>query len=704
MLVGGFSWAGLVLGQTIPSCIPSNTTPQVHVEGLSERVGDLTITCTGGSGLVQGSVFLTLNTNITNKQDDSGLPLNLAVSTNPGSASPVGTTVRLYSSSTLLVVASYTVPTPASQPVVFSVKGLRAAPGMLSNGVGSSTVTLTLVSVGLNMAGAGFPLPIALATTSLLTSNIGNGIPCVESPLPSPLDFSTFATTTSSSTIRLTEGFPGGFAPKEAGLGAGADTGTRIIVRFSGYGSNARIFVPDNIVGSSGTVSTSAGGYGTTVSSGSFTAGGNQLLFSRVNGADANGIGGSAVTTIAYLPPGTNQFTSVSEVPLSGGAGYVLYEVLDGNTNLKEIAQIPVFLVVPQTPCGLAISPPSFTVNLAPVSNVSVGTSTDAIPRYLPVAIGSDCQANNDCSASYFPLLSVDSTPIQLVGSAQGNAKTAAVQISNAGGGVLPFKVTIAYLTGANWLTASPAFGQNNTAVYLTADPSALAVGIYGATVTIDSGAFGTATVSVTFTVGAAGIKITGLANAASFKSVLSPGAYAALFGVNLAGKNVTVTFNGLQASLVYTSATQINLIVPAALGSAVAADVVVATEAGKSDPFKVTLQPSSPGIFNPGIVNFTDGATNDSNHPVARGDIVLIFGTGLAIPVTGQVTVNIGNQTNLIPQFAGAQGSFPALQQINIAVPQTIPAAPNPVPLSFCVPLPNSALACSNVVNLYIK
>ena len=70
----------------------------------------------------------------------------------------------------------------------------------------------------------------------------------------------------------------------------------------------------------------------------------------------------------------------------------------------------------------------------------------------------------------------------------------------------------------------------------------------------------------------------------------------------------------------------------------------------------------------------------------------------------TGQVTVNIGSQTNLIPAFAGAQGTFPALDQINILVPAILPATPNPVPLTVCIPGPDGQPVCSNAVNLYIR
>jgi len=171
-----------------------------------------------------------------------------------------------------------------------------------------------------------------------------------------------------------------------------------------------------------------------------------------------------------------------------------------------------------------------------------------------------------------------------------------------------------------------------------------------------------------------------------------------------MGGKNVGVTFNGLPAAVVYASATQINLIVPAALGGQQAAAVIVTVDGLASNAFKVNLVQNLPGIFTPGIVNFTGGQVNTATNPATRGDFVIVFLTGLATPVTGQVTVNIGGQTNLIPTFAGAQGTFPALQQVNIAVPATLPATQGSAQLQVCIPNTLGQQQCSNAVNLYVK
>ena len=128
---------------------------------------------------------------------------------------------------------------------------------------------------------------VANGVPSLLSSVINRGVPCNGSSAPASLDFLSFVTTTPSSTVRVTEASPTAFSVKAPG----ADTGFRIIVNLSGYGSNAQLYVPDTIVGSTGIQQTSDGSFGLAVSPGAYTAAG-QLLLVLVTGADATGAGG----------------------------------------------------------------------------------------------------------------------------------------------------------------------------------------------------------------------------------------------------------------------------------------------------------------------------------------------------------------------------------------------------------------------------
>jgi uncharacterized protein (TIGR03437 family) len=200
--------------------------------------------------------------------------------------------------------------------------------------------------------------------------------------------------------------------------------------------------------------------------------------------------------------------------------------------------------------------------------------------------------------------------------------------------------------------------------------------------------------------------------NAASYQlGAVAPGSYVALFGLNLAGTNIGVTFNGVAATVIPVPApynqTQINLIVPASLGGSDAP--VVVTVDGKSsntfpNAFIVALTSDAPGIFTPGILN-SDSSLNSATNPAARGTFVQVYLTGLGVPV-GSVTVNMGNQTGIVPSYAGTQPTYPALDQINVTVPAGLALTGGSVPLSACVTPPGqgATVACSNTVTLYLQ
>jgi uncharacterized protein (TIGR03437 family) len=674
-----------------PSCTPNSTASAVHAEGLAERIGDITITCTGGTvgNLASLTLFVTLNTNITNRLDADGLPTGITVTGASGS-------VHASSAATLnFSPLNYTI---SASPVVITVSGIRAAVALLAPG---ASVTASILGVGATFPSpSGFSLIVTGSSSpTLLSSTISNGVPCNGSPLPATLDFSGFAATSTSSTVRITEAVATAFTAAEAG----ADSGLRIRVSLTGYGTGTRVFVPDAIVGNSGTTPTSSGGFASTVSQGNYTPGSGQLLLARVNGADSSGVGG---TLALQKPVIATTFPGVTEVSLANGSASVVYEVLDSNAGLVESAQIPVFVVVNATSCPGTLTP-QLAVSVAPVSTVSIATDNknDSVPRFIAAAPGLDCQQTGDCTSSYYPKLVVDQTAINLAGSSKGGTQSALIRVSNMGGGILSFTTSIAYQSGANWLSLSPSSGSNNVSIQAIADPASLAPGTYSATVTVSAGLYGSGTIPVTFTVGAVGVVVQNVGNAASFQyGTVAPGSYAVLYGLNLAGNDVSVTFNGLPATLVYKSASQINLIVPAALGAQQGASVVATVDGLASAAFHVNLVLNAPGIFTPGIVNFADGSVNDANHPAARGTFVTVYFTGLTIPLTGPVTVNIGSQTNLIPAFAGAQPTLPALDQVNITVPSSLPSGTSPVPFQVCIPGSTGQQVCSNSVNLYIQ
>src|SRR5665213_167725 len=643
----------------LPTCTFNSTANSVHQEGLAERVGNITVTCSGGTvgATVSIQLFISLNANITNRVDANGAPTGIAVTgASPGTISLTSATTLNFNSTNYTVTAA---------PTVITISGIRVAVASLSNGSAPSTVIATLAGIGGAQFPVNFQVIVAIAQPTLLASLVNNGVPCGGSAPPATLDFPTIASTSVSSTLRITEATSTSFTPKDAG----ADNGMRILVKISGYGSGASVYVPDAIVGNDGSTPTSAGAFASSIFAGSYTPGGaGQLLLIRVNGADSNGAGG---TLAIPQPVAAATFGTVTQVPLTNGNGTVAYEVVDANANFQESAQIPVFVVVPQTSCPTTLTP-ALSVQLAPVSTVSV-----------------------------------DTTPISLTGSSLGGVQSASVKTGNLGSGMLNFTTSIAYQSGSGWLSVSPASGVNNVTLQVIANPMSLAPGTYNATVTVSAAPYGMGTIPVTFVVGPPGVTLQNVGNAASYQyGTVAPGSYAVLFGLNLSGTNVGVTFNGLPATIVYKSATQINVIVPAALGAQQAAGVVVTVDGNLSNSFKVGLALNAPGVFNPGIVN-PDGSVNSATHPAARGNFVSIYLTGLSLVggnTTGVVTANFGTLMNQSTLFAGAQPTYPALDQVNVTVPASLPSTPNPVQVQICIPGSTGQQVCSNQAPLYIQ
>ncbi len=464
-----------VFGQQ-PTCTAGAGSPTVHAEGLAELLGNITVTCSGGSGLITTILQVTVNANITNRLDANGNPTKITLTGTGVTAS----TPTLVSVNTLRFAS---VQFTASGGVSFTISGIRAAIPTATGGTVPPLVTGTIGATQLNLAST--PLILGSAASSLLASALNYGVPCHGSPAPSTINFANLvAAGTNYSTVRVTEGFNAAFTPTTAG----ADFGVRFLVNLSGYSSNAQVYVPDVIVGSTGTIYTSAGGFNSTANGGTYTPGSGQFLLARVVSADATGAGGSDFTGV---PAGTTSFNSVTQLNLVNGAASVTYEVLDASPSHQDSAQIPVFVAVPVSNCADLV-PNTLGAALAPASNVSVATQTDPIPRYISSTPASDCTAIGDCSQQYFPILQVSPTSITLNGSSLGQPQTGFITVGDGGLSQLNFTISTTYQPAAgqsvaNWLSidgttgsltgvVDPSAGINSIGLNVSASAAALLV------------------------------------------------------------------------------------------------------------------------------------------------------------------------------------------------------------------------------------
>jgi uncharacterized protein (TIGR03437 family) len=225
------------------------------------------------------------------------------------------------------------------------------------------------------------------------------------------------------------------------------------------------------------------------------------------------------------------------------------------------------------------------------------------------------------------------------------------------------------------------------------------------------------------------GPQIMAVTNSADFaQGIIAPGDLITIFGLGLgpadltifdpsmppiptalpaASPSTSVTINGTAAPILYTSATQIGLIVPYTVSGA-SAQVAVSYNGVTSAPFSVSVAPVDPGVFSlassgqgqGAILNVSatgDYTINSSSNPAPRGSTAVIYITGAGattssvynqlIPASPAVTplmtptVTIGGQPAILLGAQAPPGSVPGLIQLNVTVPSNIqPGVAQPV------------------------
>ena len=386
------------------TCTTTAQPPLVRAEGITERLGDIVLACAGNPGPeIQLDITVALTVDITNRINAQN-QTDVVLSTDTGDGPVVSPTPGVLMSPNMIAFNGVEVPLSPSGTVTINISGIR--------GNASESASLTpFIRASLSIGGTS-PLTltestvtVAQSTTGLYTSS-SNALACDQSGSKgvSTLSFAAFiASNTVFAETRLTEGFAYAFAPKSDAQSIDADTGTRILVQYSGAPTTAALYVPEVIAGSDATEPTSAGAHGLPISGGKYTPGGNgSLLLSLVRGADSNGAGGTPL----YTPSGsaTVSFDTLAQVPMTNGAGYAVYEVMAAANNVRETALFPTFVTFPPILTGQSYNILQ-QISLAPVSNVVEASQTAPIPRFTGAAAPSDCPIIGDCTAPPQPAI-----------------------------------------------------------------------------------------------------------------------------------------------------------------------------------------------------------------------------------------------------------------------------------------------------------
>ena len=680
------------------NCSTSAVPALLRSEGITERAGDIILTCSGVPGGAQISASLTLfstTTVITNRINSSGNTDVQVVLETAGAPQILNTTAALGSSSSVNISGiNFTM--PASGLAAIRITNLRVNAWQAAD----QPIRIQIASTGTSAVRVdNNQLIVGLPSRALLAS-YGSTFICNTSLGPDTVTFSNLINKgTRFASIRLTEG--ASLASSFEKRTAGTDSGTRIGVRYSGFPAGARLYVPDVIAGSTATMPTAGGDLGLTTSGGSYTpTAQGQLLLARVRGNDANGAGGVPTYTPSAAGSPTVGFDGASEVTLTGGSGIAVFEVMDSNNSVRESAQFPTFLVYSSPGDGSSASG-RVDVSFAPISTDSVASMSAPVPRFQAVAPISDCQSLGDCNSGIFPILSVNADPLSLSAFTTSGPQSRFARVNNLGGSLLNWTAAITYQNGNGWLTIDPTSGLNNATIRIDFVPGKLSAGVYNATVTIDAGPIaGAKTLPIRleltdFTPPPPPFPVvTSVVNAASFaEGPVVSGSLTTIFGTNFGGTPPTVMFDDQAATVFFANATQLNLRVPD-LGAKTSVQLVISTADGRKSPARtVPVSAASPGIFTPGVLN-QNNSLNTTTNPAAAGSVIQVYATGLG---TGNVTAKLGSETIASPRYAGPAPGFPGLQQVNLDIPAAFSATG--ADLSIC-----TGAVCSPTVRVSIK
>ncbi len=662
------SLIGAQAQQLASNCTASGVPVIVRTEGVTERLGDITLTCTAPAGReVTGNLAIFFSVPLTNRTLAASV-LDAVLTIDTGTGAVISPAPALLSGTTALTFSGIRFTPSANGTAQLRITNVR---GDVSRNPGTNIVAqVTGTSLGLPGTAS---VTVAVPQKGLRASSV-SALVCTQvgSPLPESLTFSQFLAAGSAfSSIRISEGFTGAFEPR-----------TRIVIRYANVPSDARLFVPNSIAGSNADQPTAAGDYGGVPSSGSYIAGSGTLLLGRVVNTDTNGAGG-----------GVASVDGMSEVSVLSGSGLAVFEILDSDSATVESAQIPTFLTASRTPSARSVQI-GREVFFGPLSTAGTTSPNLPIPRFAAVTPDNDCILRGDC-ANLIPRLLVPAAD-RLTFEVTENStvlRGGRIYVQNAGGGTLRYTTLIDHKTGGTgWIRIA----QESNAVYVLLTIPGLAPGLYTADVVIDGANAGIERIPVSLKVNAAAPAgpprptLSSITNGASFApGPVAPGSLITLKGANLSGTNVGVTFDGVAARVLFTSADQINVEVPAELGARQSASILVTANGVAGEATNVALQAVAPGIFVPGILN-QDNTINSAANPAQAGTFVQIFATGL-LSATGQgvVTSKLHDGTSGRRLLAVPAPGFRALQQVNIQIPEYFPT------------MTTEVLLCSNLEGL---
>jgi uncharacterized protein (TIGR03437 family) len=318
----------------------------------------------------------------------------------------------------------------------------------------------------------------------------------------------------------------------------------------------------------------------------------------------------------------------------------------------------------------------------------------------------------------------LSATPAPLAFSYQqaGNLPASQSVAVNSSGAPLGVSISATTHDGATWLMVSPPGGTTAVNLSVSVSPTGLAPGAYSGSITVTPSdpTVTPLTIPVSLTVTQSAPSIAGAANAASYApGPVSPGEILTIFGTGMGPSTLTplqitdsgtvatnlggtqVFFDGYPAPLIYSSATQVSVIVPYEVAGTGTTSLMIEYQGTRSNTTTVPVIDSLPGIFTASAQGFgqgaiinQDGSINSSQNGAAPGSIVSIYGTGAGQTnpsstdgtITGNVlekpqlpvTVQIAGENATVFYAGAAPGEPSGVLQVNAQIPADAPRGTN--------------------------
>jgi uncharacterized protein (TIGR03437 family) len=363
----------------------------------------------------------------------------------------------------------------------------------------------------------------------------------------------------------------------------------------------------------------------------------------------------------------------------------------------------------------------SVTVSAVPAW-VSVSPLSGPLPAKITVKAGSTTIATGFYTGSFvltFSDQSVVSIPVQLfvsgppqvnasvsaaVFTAQAGTTTAVTQdiVLQSSGQNVPVAITA---TGGAWLSASANASTTPATIHVVAKPDGLAAGVYSGTIVATATGASNSPLSIpvtfTLTAKAPAISLSTIANGASFVTgSAAPNTIVSAMGT-FPGCTAaaTVSVDGNETAVFYSSSTQVSFLVPESVANEAAAQVQISCAGLTSSPMPMSIAPAAPAIFTasqngigPAVVVNQDSSVGT---PSPAGTVIQLYGTGFGVfaapdadgltRLAAPVTATVGGVAATVLYAGQAPGFTPGLQQINLLIPANA-ASGTSLPLQLTV------------------